>query len=303
MSKLIKQPPFAGIRTFMGMPAVNDFDDYAVPRQIMISGICADARTTNRPGARLGPAAIRDASMTLCEIQTDRFIGDLGDFVPTGFSFDEIEGSIAQYAFWQASLSMPIFLGGDHSITLPILRSVRKAQDRPVALVMFDAHTDTWTENWGDKYSHGCWLRRAVKEGLIDPEHSSLIGIRSSMDQETWDYARRTFNHVYTAADVHTTPMAKIIDEVLRPIDDCPAYLTLDIDVLDPAFAPGTGCPEVGGLASWQIREFLRDHVISEVDWVGMDVVEVSPPYDHAQITALAAAQFVSDFIERLVND
>ena len=186
---------------------------------------------------------------------------------------------------------VPFIGGGDHSITLPVLRAQHAATGRPVSLVHFDAHYDTWDTYWGDKrYTHGTWVRRAYEEGLIAKERVFQVGIRSSLysDEDVRNNARYV-DRTFTTDDVASAGPAAVMDAVVKTVAEAPTYVSVDIDVLDPAFAPGTGTPEPGGLSTRELVQLLRP--LHRLDVVGMDVVEVAPQYDHTgQVTALAAA-------------
>lgn len=192
----------------------------------------------------------------------------------------------------------PITLGGDHSITYPILHFLKEFHHAPIPLIMFDAHPDTWDSNWGETMGHGTWLRRAIESGIVDAENSYIIGVRSSMDRETEDWTRHNTN-LYTVYDMPGNDglggVARHVKQKLQS-HNTPIYLSIDIDVLDPAFAPGTGTPEVGGFNTRELISALRELV--GLRYAGMDMVEVSPPYDHSQITALAAARLVQLHLE-----
>jgi agmatinase len=185
-----------------------------------------------------------------------------------------------------------LWLGGDHSITLPLLRAYRELHGRPLALVHFDAHCDTWTDHFGEASGHGTWTYEAVQEGLVDPRLSTQIGIRSSGSRDAREYIRDQGGVIHTARDLrgleNASQLAAVIDGVRQRVGDTPVYLTLDIDCLDPAFAPGTGTPEPGGLTTNQVLTLLE--AWADLPWIGMDVCEVAPPYDHADLTSNAAA-------------
>ena len=194
------------------------------------------------------------------------------------------------------------WLGGDHSITLPILRAHREQRGGPLAIVHFDAHCDTWSDHFGEPSGHGTWMREAIQEGLVIPEATVQIGIRSPADHQARDFVRRAGGSVIGARELrgreNAEQLASAIAEIRARVarhDRAPVYLTLDIDCLDPAFAPGTGTPEAGGLTTAQILTLLEE--LSDLNWIGMDCVEVAPAYDHAQITSLAAATFVWTYL------
>ncbi len=257
---------------------------------VAVMGVPLDTTVTNRPGTRFGPRAVRAASTQLAWSRAwpsafDPFerlaVADWGDvaFDPgrPGETPAIIEAAISS-VLDEAKAALAI--GGDHFITYPALRAAAKKHGGPLALVQFDAHTDTWKDE-GDRVEHGTMFWRAVREGLIDPAHSVQIGIRTTND----DPLGIT---VIDAIRCHRSSPEEIAAEALRVVGGRPAYLTFDIDALDPSCAPGTGTPVCGGLFSWQALAMLR--ALKGLNLVGMDVVEVSPPYDHAEITALAGA-------------
>jgi agmatinase len=168
-----------------------------------------------------------------------------------------------------------------------------------VALIHFDAHMDTWQDNYnGIPFGHGNPFFHAINEKLINPNKMIQIGIRSPIQKNIFDWTKQKGVHIWTAEDVHETNVKIIIDYIKKELQDLPVYLTIDIDVLDPAYAPGTGTPEIGGLHSWQVQKILR--YLTELNFVGMDIVEVSPPYDVNEITSLAAATFVWEYLALL---
>jgi agmatinase len=257
---------------------------------VAVVGVPFDTSVSNRPGTRLGPRAIRAASAQLGWSRAwpspfDPFeklsVVDWGDVhIPHGHP-EQVPGHIEDAMsriIWSGAT--PLALGGDHFTTYPSLRAHAAKLGRPVALIQFDAHTDTW-EAENDWIDHGTMFGTAVREGIIDPAASIQVGIRTTNDDpmgiEVWD-----------ANQVHERGVQATIDRILARVGDAPCYITFDIDCLDPAFAPGTGTPVCGGLTSWQALAILRG--LAGVDVVGMDVVEVSPPYDVAEITALAGA-------------
>lgn len=289
-------PTFAIPPTFLGITRTDP------AAAICIAGIPYDLGTSNRPGARFGPAAIRQASRMLVDgdhpangVDPAKLdLADIGDF---RLAHGDILGSLAKIEAQAARLKHLAALGGDHTVTLGLLRALAKRRG-PVGLVHFDAHVDTWPDSFGLVWGHGSPFYHAIEEGLIDPHRTVQIGIRSPMSRKVQDWTIGKGVTILFAEDVHETGPAAAAERIRAVIGDMPAYLTLDVDALDPAFAPGTGTPEVGGLATWQVRAILRR--LSGLDFAGMDVVEVSPPYDTAEITALAAATIVWDYIALL---
>ncbi len=290
-------PTYAVPPSFLGVSRSDSGADYAV------AGIPMDIGTTNRSGTREGPAAIRRASRMLTDgdhphhwIEPARMsVSDIGDFT---LALGDIPGTLAAIQSQAESIGHLIALGGEHGITLPLLRALTQRIGRPVALVHFDAHVDTWPDNFGQTYAHGSPFFHAIEEGLIDPRKTIQIGIRSPVQREVMDWTKGKGVTVLSAQDVHTaTPMA-VAEQIRSVAGDAPAYLSFDIDTLDPAFAPGTGTPEIGGLASWQVQAILRG--LGGIQFAGMDVVEVAPAYDVAEITALAAATVVWEYLALL---
>jgi agmatinase len=287
-------PTFATPSGFLGI-ARNDR-----AAAITIAGVPLDVGTTNRAGARDGPAAIRRASRMLVDgahpgcwvdpLALD--IADLGDFA---IALGDIAGSLALIERQAAGLAHLICLGGEHGITLALLRALRRRLGAPLALVHFDAHVDTWPDSFGQALGHGSVFFHAINEGLIDPRRTIQIGIRSPVQREVWDWTLAQGVTILSALDMQAFGPDAIAAKIRETIGGAPAYLSFDIDALDPAFAPGTGTPEIGGLASWQAQAILRR--LTGLAFVGMDVVEVAPAYDHAEITALAAATMVWEYL------
>ena len=290
-------PTFAIPPTFLG---VERTDPSAA---ICIAGIPYDLGTSNRPGARFGPAAIRQASRMLVDGDHPANWGDpakfdLADIGDFRTAHGDILGSLAKIEAQAAPLTHLVALGGDHTVTLGLLRALATRRG-PLALVHFDAHVDTWPDSFGLVWGHGSPFYHAIEEGLIDPHRTVQIGIRSPMHKAVHDWTVGKGVTIIFAEEVHEAGPAAAAERIREVIGgDAAAYLTFDVDALDPAFAPGTGTPEVGGLATWQTRAILRR--LAGLDFVGMDVVEVSPPYDVSEITALAAATIAWDYIALL---
>ena len=269
---------------------------------IVVAGIPYDFGTSNRPGARFGPAAIRQASRMLAgeDHPQARFgaasldLADIGDF---RIVHGEVAGTLAAIEKQAAAFSHLVALGGDHSITLPLLRALARRRG-PLGLVHFDAHLDTWPESFGLAWGHGSPFYHAIEEGLVEPRRMVQIGIRSPVEAAVGAWTEGKGVTILTAEEVHESTPSAVAERVRRVAGEGPLYLSFDIDALDPAFAPGTGTPEVGGLATWQARAILRR--LAGLAFVGMDVVEVAPAYDAAEITALAAATIAWDYIALL---
>jgi len=287
------EAPFFGTSTFMRRQFSRDLHDV----DIAVLGIPFDLAVCNRPGARFGPTAIRQASRDLACWENQYPWGfnpferlrvvDFGDVIyQTGDAADMVEQTQASVAEIVGQGVATLCLGGDHFVALPILREVARHHG-PISLVHFDAHTDT--ERSGNPYDHGTPFYWAVEEGLVDPVRSIQIGIRTDYDEELDKFT------VLDSPWVHRNGVDATIEQVERVVGDHKAYLTFDIDALDPAYAPGTGTPVPGGLTSYQALEILRG--LTGISFVGMDVVEVAPAYDQSEITALVAAQLALEFI------
>jgi agmatinase len=291
-------PRFAGPATFARLPTLGEVG----AAEIVVVGVPFDAGVTYRPGARFGPAHIRQSSRLLRPwnpaLQVAPFgvrqVADAGDIVCTPFAIgaavEQIEAGARQLTEGGQRL---VALGGDHTIALPLLRAVH-AVHGPVAVLHFDAHLDTWDTYFGEPYTHGTPFRRAAEEGLIDQRHSLHVGIRGPLFAagDLADTERLGFATIH-CAEVETDGLAAAIARMRDRLGDAPVYLSVDIDVLDPAFAPGTGTPEAGGLTSRELLAMLR--ALDRL--VGADIVEVSPAYDHAEITGIAAAHVAFEII------
>jgi agmatinase len=286
-------PTFATPSSFLGVSR----HDRGAP--VVVAGIPLDIGTTNRTGSRFGPHAIRHASRMLMDgahpmawVEPSVWpLADIGDFA---ISLGDIPKSLALIEQQAAGLKHLVALGGEHGITLALLRALHK-KTGPLALVHFDAHVDTWPESFGQEFGHGSPFWHAIREGLIEPARSVQIGIRSPVQRDVWDWTIEQGMTIISAQDVHEAGPAVIAARITKIVGSGPAYLTFDVDALDPAFAPGTGTPEIGGLASWQAQAILRR--LGAIDFAGMDVVEVAPAYDHSEITALAAASVVWEYL------
>ena len=268
---------------------------------IAVSGIPFDSAVTNRPGARFGPRAIRGASTELASLDAFPFgfnpfdtlgVVDYGDCALNPHAPERIAATITAHArgILAHDCKMLTF-GGDHFVSLPLLRA-HAEKHGSLALVQFDAHSDTWEDEGEDEggapLNHGVMFLQAVKEGIIDASKSIQIGLRS------WNDSAHGFE-ILTSPWVHRHGIAATLEAIHARVGDAKAYITFDIDCLDPAFAPGTGTPVSGGLASWQALELIRG--LTPLNMVGMDLVEVAPAYDHADITAIAAATIAHDWL------
>lgn len=274
-----------------------------------VAGIAWDGSTTNRPGARMGPRAIRAASHMLCDGTHPHFdvtplgrLGDAGDLALPNTSLERMREAMAAPVAALIRRHHMAWIGGDHSITLPLLRAYRAWLGRPLAVLHFDAHCDTWTDHFGEPSGHGTWVYEAIQQGLVEPACFVQVGIRSAGVKAARDYVNEQGGRVWTARALRgaesPAELAPVLDDLRRRLaahGDPPLYLSLDIDCLDPAFAPGTGTPEPGGLNTSQVLTLLEDS--ADLPWVGMDCVEVAPPYDHAELTSQAAAHFVWTYL------
>lgn len=271
-----------------------------------VVGIPFDGAVTNRPGARFGPAEIRRASLMLCDGLHPHFgvtpLGHMGDALdmrlPNAGALAEVRVRIEAEARRLMARHHCVFLGGDHSVTLPLLRAAQ-AIHGPLALLHFDAHCDTWRDHFGEPSGHGTWTYEAIAEGLVSAPHTVQIGLRSSGARAAREYVQDQGGLILTARQLRGKDGAGLLPQVAQirqRLGDRPCYLTLDIDCLDPAFAPGTGTPEPGGMASSQVLTLLEE-LAASLNFVGMDCVEVAPAYDHAQLTSQAAATFVWTYL------
>jgi agmatinase len=286
-------PTFAIFSGFLGAGARGDEADV-----ITIAGIPLDIGTTNRSGARFGPGAIRQASRMLVDgdhptawIDPARSLSDMGDF---RIALGDIPRSLALIEAQAAPIRHLVALGGEHGITLPLLRALAR-RTGPVGLVHFDAHVDTWPDNFGQAFAHGSIFFHAINEGLVDPRRMIQVGIRSPVGRDVYEWTLSRGVTIVSAEEVHLGGPAAVAERIRAVIGTSPVYLSFDVDALDPAFAPGTGTPEIGGLASWQAQAILRR--LGGLSFVGMDVVEVAPAYDVAEITALAAATMAFEYL------
>jgi agmatinase len=275
-------------------------------KRFCVVGVPYDGAVTNRPGARLGPQAIRSASFMLCDGEHPHFgvspvgdVCDVGDMRLPNTSLAAARLAIEQQATALMAKHHCVFLGGDHSITLALLRAMRKQYGEALAMIHFDAHCDTWADHFGEPSGHGTWMYEAITEGLVDAKRTVQIGIRSAGARAAREYVKDQGGAIYTARAlrglVSPAQLAPVIDAIHSRIGQRPCYLTLDIDCLDPAYAPGTGTPEPGGMSSAQVLTLLEE--LAPLNFVGMDCNEVSPPYDHAELTSNAAATFVWTYL------
>jgi len=286
-------PRYAGAATFARLPRIDE----VARADVAVLGVPFDTGVTYRPGARFGPAHIRESSRLLRPynpaLQVLPFgsqqVADAGDLGVSPFSIDEAIATIERgVRDLLDRAGCVLTLGGDHTIALPVLRAVAAVHGQ-VAVVHYDAHLDTWDTYFGAAYTHGTPFRRASEEGLIDRSGCLHVGIRGPLFTGT-DLAQDTELgfQVVAAPELDDLGAAGVAERIADRVGDRPVYVSVDIDVLDPAYAPGTGTPEAGGLSSRELLATLRS--FARLNLVGADVVEVAPAYDHAQITGVAAA-------------
>ncbi len=294
-------PRFAGVKTFFRLPFVDIADDY----ELGIVGVPFDGGASYRPGQRFAPAKMRETSslgrvfhMGRMSSFTEKIkVADVGDVatVPVDLSktYQRIE------TWFERGLKLGkrfVAIGGDHSITLPILREIRKSVGKPVRLIHFDAHFDTYPAAWDCEYHHGSFARHAVEEGLIDPKGSIQIGIRGPLaGGQDLDFVRKHGIRVATVDEIRLRPGLEGFIRSLPEFGDDPVYISYDVDCLDPAYAPGTGTPVPGGLTTFETQTILRALKIKRL--VGADVVEINPAYDVAEITQLAGMDAAFELI------
>ena len=295
-----KVPRFAGLPTFMRLPAFED------PAQVQIAllGIPWDGGTTNRAGARHGPREVRNMSSLIRRVHPvtglspyDQVrVGDVGDAPVNPIdlldALTRIEGFLAAV---HAAGAVPLSVGGDHLMTLPVFRAI--ARQRPIGMVHFDAHSDTNDRYFGDNlYTHGTPFRRAVEEGLLDPRRTVQIGIRGSQASASdTDFAKEVGIRIITMEEFADIGVEATLREARRIVGDEPTYVSFDVDVLDPAFAPGTGTPEIGGMTTLQAQQLIRG--LRGLNLIGADVVEVAPPFDVGGCTALVGATMLFELL------
>lgn len=299
-------PRFSGVRTFMRLPNMQDLQN----SDVAIVGAPFDTGASFRVGARFGPEGIRSASHLLRPYNPSQDISifehlsvvDYGDVpVVPGFIEESYERITAGLEEIHRAGVVPIVLGGDHSIALPELRAAA-AVHGPLALVQFDSHADTWDAYFGKKYNHGTVFRRAVEEGLLVAEHSIQVGMRGSLyDSGDLQVSRELGFDLVTTDAVRKLGVGETIARIRERVGDAKVYVSFDVDFVDPAFAPGTGTPEVGGFSSREAQEFVRGLAGTRI--VGCDVVEVYPQYDGpGQVTALLAANIAFEFLSQIAS-
>ena len=293
-------PRYAGPATFARLPRIDEVDR----ADVALVGMPFDSGVSYRPGARFGPAHVRAASKLLRPyhpaLDVSPFaaqqVVDAGDLAINPFDLDDAIRAVEHGADeLRARDSTLLSIGGDHTIALPLLRSLHRTHGR-VAVLHFDAHLDTWDTYFGAPFTHGTPFRRASEEGLLDPEHCLHVGIRGPLysDKDLTEDGVLGFQ-VIGSDDYQTDGVVSVVERMRARLGDVPVYVSIDIDVLDPAHAPGTGTPEAGGLTSRELLHTLRGLVGANV--VGADIVEVAPAYDHAEITGIAAAHVAYELL------
>jgi len=296
-------PRFAGLATFARLPRI----DQVSRADVAVVGIPFDSGVSYRPGARFGPAAVREASRLLRPYHPGLDVSpferaqvvDAGDIAANPMdiplAIDTVERAAGALLDDGAKL---VSIGGDHTIALPLLRALSRRHG-PVALLHFDAHLDTWDSYFGASYTHGTPFRRAVEEGVLDTSALCHVGIRGPLyDRGDLTGDKELGFGIVTSADVLRRGVDEVVGGLRERIGDRPLYVSVDIDVLDPAHAPGTGTPEAGGLTSRELLEILRG--LAGTNLVSADVVEVAPAYDHAEITSIAASHVAYDLVSLL---
>ena len=295
-----QMPRYGGIATFAHLPQLSEVSDV----DVAIVGVPFDTGVSYRPGARFGPNHVRESSRLLrpynpaanvSPFATQQVV-DAGDIAANPFDIEEAISSIHKsYDQLSERAKKIVTIGGDHTITLPILRSL-KAKHGAISVVHFDAHLDTWDSYFGADYTHGTTFRRASEEGLLDPEGCMHIGIRGPLyaAKDLTDDKALGFQ-IFTSVEFQDLGVNAAIDKMKARVGKRPVYISIDIDVLDPAHAPGTGTPEAGGLTSRELLSVLR--ATAGMNVIGADIVEVAPAYDHAQITGIAASHVMYELI------
>ncbi|GAA2013189.1 agmatinase [Catenulispora yoronensis] len=301
-----KTPRYAGFTTFARLPRLDQLPA-GEKADVAILGAPFDSGVSYRPGARFAPAAVREASKLLRPyhpgLDFSPFqavqVADAGDISINPFHLEEAMGQIEAHADELVRAgSKLVTIGGDHTIALPLLRTMAR-EHGPVALLHFDAHLDTWDTYFGAPYTHGTPFRRAFEEGLLDTAAVSHVGTRGPLysKQDLTDDKRMGFG-IVTSADVMRQGVDAVTQALRERVGTRPLYVSIDIDVLDPAHAPGTGTPEAGGMTSRELLEILRG--LDGMNLIGADVVEVAPAYDHAEITSVAASHVTYDLVTLL---
>lgn len=298
-------PRFSGIKTFFRLPIAEVSEKF----DVALFGIPFDGGVSYRPGARFAPSHMREASSLGRGFHWTRGqnlfeklkVADIGDCptvpIDLGQTYQRIEEFVGQVLQSQKKF---ISVGGDHSTTLPVLRALRKHYKKPLAFIHFDAHLDTYPAAWGFEYHHGAFARHGVEEGLVDPSKMLQIGIRGPLaGSDDLDFVKAHKIHVTTVDDIREGTLVEFLRK-LPSFDETPTYVSFDIDCLDPAYAPGTGTPVPGGLTTYEVQRILRALKIPNL--VGGDIVEICPPYDHSDITALAGVDVMFELLHLMAE-
>jgi guanidinopropionase len=293
-------PRFSGIKTFFRLPTADISADF----DVALFGIPYDGGVSYRPGARFAPSKVREASslgrgfhmQQSVQIFNKLRIADVGDCstvpIDQTQTYEKIESFVTQVL---KSKKKFISCGGDHSTTLPVLRALRKHYKKPLALIHFDAHLDTYPAAWDQEFHHGTFARHAVTEGLVDPSQMIQIGIRGPFaGADDLDFVKKNKIKVITVDHIRNGSLAEFLED-LPNFGSTPTYISYDIDCLDPAYAPGTGTPVVGGLTTYETQQIFRALKIKNL--VGADIVEYSPPFDSSDITALACVDAMFEIL------
>lgn len=297
-------PRFAGIATFMRLPYLSLDNPQVKDVEVALVGVPWDGGTTNRAGARHGPRQLRDLSTLARNVNRASGINpfelcncaDLGDSpvnpVDLNATLEHVQAFFAQL---HERGIIPLAAGGDHLVTLPIMRAI--AKDGPIGMIHFDAHTDTWDRYFGgSQYTHGTPFRRAIEEGLLDPKRTVQIGIRGALyndSENDWGVAQGV--RVIDIDEYHQLGIPAVIAEARRVVGDGPTYVSFDVDFLDPVYAPGTGTPEIGGATTYEAQQLIRG--LQGLNLIGGDVVEVSPPFDPLGNTALVGMTMMFEIL------
>lgn len=298
-------PRFSAIKTFFRLPIADIKENF----DVALFGIPYDGGVSYRPGARFAPTQIRDASslgrgfhMTRAMSLFEKLkVADIGDCPTVPIDQAQTYANIEKFAGEILATGKKfISIGGDHSTTLPLLRAMKKKYGQPLNFIHFDAHLDTYPAAWGCEYHHGAFARHAVDEGLVNSHKMLQIGIRGPLaGADDLDFVTKNKIQVMTVDDIREKPLNEFLKTL--PTFSGPTYISFDIDCLDPAFAPGTGTPVVGGLTTYETQRILRTLKIDNL--VGADIVEVSPPFDTSQITSLAAVDVMFDLMCLMGNN
>jgi agmatinase/guanidinopropionase len=299
-------PRFSAIKTFFRLPNVEIAADY----DVALYGIPFDGGVSYRPGPRFAPARVREMSSLGRGFHMERGFSifdrlkfaDVGDCPTVPISLEQTYQQIEQFtAELLKHKKKMIGIGGDHSTTLPVLRSLRKHYGEPLAFIHFDAHLDTYPAAWGQEYHHGAFARHAVEEGLVDPSQMIQIGIRGPLaGGDDLDFIKKHKIRVYTVDHIRNGSLNEFLQS-LPKFGKKPTYISFDVDCLDPAYAPGTGTPVIGGLTSYETQRILRAFHIENL--VGGDVVEISPPFDHGDITSLVGVDAMFEMMSLMAKN